>query len=369
MTREDTKLIHSFATAPGGGKLSYYTVGSGPHLLVTHGAVTYALLYEELAVSLSPYYTVHLASRRGRGLSSAYPSPVLELNPHSAPDATKAAQGDPEARETTPPPLNLSAPLQLGPTTYTRTYNPAFTFAVLATDVSDLETLVATTRAEYILAVSSGALIALQMLLQTPRSPSLSSLRKVVLMEPPIFFTDHPTPCRLADLPRFERELTAGDKAGAAVTAMQMIELGPVWIPRWVMRGLTGLMFRGQERDAARRKALPGAEDRGVCTMAGLTELLRYDFAVVEGMVGPAERYGALVGGAGEDGEGGGVEIMLLSGEKSPAWIRQGTDALAKALPGVKTVVVEGVGHELLCNAEMRGQPAKAVPALREFFQ
>jgi hypothetical protein len=60
---------------------------------------------------------------------------------------------------------------------------------------------------------------------------------------------------------------------------------------------------------------------------------------------------------------------MLLSGGKSPAWIRRGTDILAEAMPGLKSVVVEGVGHELLCNAEMRGQPAKAVPALREFFQ
>lgn len=369
MAKEDAKLIHSFATAPDGGKLSYYTVGSGPHLLVIHGAVTYALLHEELAVALSPYYSVHLVSRRGRGLSSAYPSQVLDLNPRSTPDTPNTPQGQPEATETTPPLLSPSAPLQLGPTTYSRTYNPAFTSAVLATEVSDLATLVAATHAEYILAVSSGALIALQMLLQTPRSPPLSSLRKVVLMEPPIFFTDHPTTCRLADLPRFERELTAGDKAGAAVTAMRMIELGPAWIPRWIMRGLTGLMFRGQEREVAKHKALPGAEDRGVCTMAGLTDLLRYDFAVVEGMVGPAERYGALVGGAGEDGEEGVVEIMLLSGEKSPAWIRQGTNVLAKTIAGVKTVVVEGIGHELLCNGEMRGQPAKAVPALCHFFQ
>ncbi len=363
MTEKEPKLVHSFATAPDGGKLSYYTVGSGPHLLVIHGSVTYALSHEELAVALSPYYTVHLASRRGRGLSSAYPSPLLELQPHCTPPpphTTKAALGHPEATETTPPPPNPPPPLQIGSTTHTRTYNPAFTSAVLATEVSDISTLVAATHAEYILAVSSGALVTLQTLLQTPRPPSLPSLRKAVLMEPPVFFTDQPTPCRIADLPRFEREFVAGDTAGAAVTAMRMIELGPGWIPRWMMRALTGVMFRGQERDVARRRALPGAEDRGVCTMAGLAELLRYDFAVVEGMVGASERYGGL--------GSGGVEIMLLSGGKSPAWIRQGTDTLAKAMAGVETVVVEDVGHELVCNAEMRGQPAKAVPALREFF-
>ncbi len=349
MAEKEPKFDHSFATAPDGGQLSYYTVGSGPHLLIIHGSVTYALSHDELAVALSPYYTVHLASRRGRGLSSAYPSSVLELPPHAP---------HPEATETTP---NPTPPLEIGSATYARTYNPAFTSAVLATEVSDIATLVAATHAEYILAVSSGALITLQTLLQAPRPPALSTLRKAVVLEPPVFFTDHATPCRLADLPRFERELVAGDKAGAAVTAMRMIELGPGWIPRWLMRGLTGVMFRGQERDVAKRRAMPGGEDRGVCTMAGLTDLLRYDFAVVEGMVGASERYGAL--------GSGGVEIMLLSGGKSPVWIKEGTKTLANAMPGVKSVVVEDVGHELVCNAEMRGQPSKAVPALREFFQ
>ena len=349
----EPKLVHSFATAPDGGKLSYYTVGSGPGLLVIHGSVTYALSHQELAVALSPYYTVHLASRRGRGLSSAYPSPVLDLQPHYAPHL--------EATTTTPPPL------QIGPATYTRTYNPAFTSAVLATDVSDIATLLAATRASHILGVSSGALLTLQTLLQAaarPPSSSLSGLRKAVLMEPPVLFTDRGTPCRLTELPRFERELVAGDRAGAAVTAMRLVELGPGWIPRWVMRALTGVVFRGQEREVVRRRALlPGGEDRGVCTMAGLTGLLRYDFAVVEGMVGASERYGALVG-AEED-----VEIMLLCGGKSPVWIREGMDTLGEVMEGVKTVVVEDVGHELVCNAEMRGQPSKAVPALREFLQ
>ncbi len=42
--------------------------------------------------------------------------------------------------------------------------------------------------------------------------------------------------------------------------------------------------------------------------------------------------------------------------------------ALGELIPGATTVTVEGVGHELLCGAEMRGQPSKAIPAIRNFF-
>jgi pimeloyl-ACP methyl ester carboxylesterase len=357
-------LVHNFATAPDGGKLSYYTVGSGPDLLVLHGSATFALLHEELAVALSPYYTVHLASRRGRGRSSPYPQPVLELPTHCESHSLSTNTDGPPAQPASPP--NPNAILQIGSTSFTRTYNPAFAAAVIATEVSDIETLVAATQAEYILGVSSGGLITLQTLLKTPRSPSLSSLRKVAIMEPPAFFADRATTCRIGDLPRFERELVSGDMAGAAVTAMRVVELGPTWIPRWMMKALAKMMFRGQEGDVAKRKAL-GEEDRGVCTMAGLTPLLRYEFALVEGMVGEAERFSALRSIEAEGGSG--VDIMFLSGGKSPAWIKEGTAVLVKAMAGVKTVVIEGVGHELTCNAEMRGQPAKAVPALREFFR
>ncbi len=213
--QKDPKLVHAFATAPDGGKLSYYVVGSGLYLLILHGSATYALLYSELAVALSLYYTVYLLLRRGRGLSSPFPLAVSELLTRCPDDS---------------PPAN--ATFQLGPKTYARTYNPEFTSAVIATEVSDVETLVEATRAEYILGVSSGGLVTLQALLQTPRSPTLSSLRKVVIMEPPAFFTDYPTSCCLDDLPCFERELGAGDTTGAAVTSMRVIELGPIWIPR-----------------------------------------------------------------------------------------------------------------------------------------
>jgi hypothetical protein len=42
---------------------------------------------------------------------------------------------------------------------------------------------------------------------------------------------------------------------------------------------------------------------------------------------------------------------------------------LGKVMPEAKSVVLEGVGRELLYNVEMRGRPAKAVATIREFFR
>ena len=339
MAQDEAKLAHHFATAPDGGQLSYYSVGSGPGVLVLHGAVSFALLHEELAVALSPFYTVHVASRRGRGLSGPYPPAVTDLPP------------------TAPKPEPVEAG---GQTPRPRTYAPAFASAVLAADVADLETLLAATGAEFLVSVSSGALVAVETLLQA--APKLAKLRKVVIFEPPALFADRPSSMDLSKLSRFERELAAGDTAGASVTAMHLVELGPTWIPRFIMSALSGLIFRSQDRAVAKRRAR-GEPDRGVSTMEGLVPLLRYDFAVVEAMAGPSSRLGPLTG------EGSGVEILLLSGTNTPSFLKQGMAVLAEVLPGAKNVILAGVGHELLCNAEMRGQPAKAVPTFRDFFQ
>jgi pimeloyl-ACP methyl ester carboxylesterase len=339
------KLTHNFVSTPDGAQLSYYTIGTGPGLLVLHGAVNYALLFEELALALSPYFTVHLASRRGRGLSGGYPTSVTSL------EALSQTSGD--EKDATD-----NDKLTIGNTSYQRTYNPSFTSAVLATEVSDLETLLAATGAPYLFAISSGALITLQLLLSPARK--LSALKKVIIFEPPILFADRPTSMRIADLPRFERDMAQPDNVPAAgVTAMRLVELGPTWIPRRLMAWLSGMMFRAQDKAEAQR-AQRGDDSRGNCTMAGLIGLLRYDFAVAEGTVAPAARYAAL--------DGGPVGIMLLSGAKSPLFLKEGMAVLGSVLPSAAGVVIDGVGHELPCNAEMRGRPALAVESVRKFF-
>ena len=340
-------LTHSFATAPDGAKLSYYTIGTGPPLLILHGAVTHALTHKELAVALSPYFTVHTASRRGRGLSDPYPTSLPEAlvpNPGSGSDSL--------------------------------TYNPDFTAAVLAVETSDLQALLHATQARYLIAVSSGALITLQHLLTktTTSSSQATQLEKVILFEPPLFAKeDYPTS---PSITQYEAERAAGDDVSAMVTAMQIVQLGPGWVPRWLMRWVVGIMFRTERGRGAGAAAGDGkagddgaVQEEGNVGMKGLGALLRFDFAVAEGMAGCEDRFVQQEAGTGAVGEWGlSQRVMLLGGDTSPAYLKKGLDLLVKLL-GARKTVIGGVGHEVLCGPEMRGRPEKAVPAICKFLR
>jgi pimeloyl-ACP methyl ester carboxylesterase len=326
---------HNFITTPDGGKLSCYTLGSGPSLLVLHGTVCFALTHRELAEALSEHFTVHLASRRGRGHSTDYPPSVNEV-------VIEPADDEP--------------PLAVGSKSYPRAYGRLFSHRVLAAEVEDLKALVQATAAEAILAVSSGALIAMHALLSAPTA-ALATVRRVILFEPPLLCQDVDTPCNVDGIKRFEQELAGGDLPNAMVTSMRVAQLGPGWIPRGVMRWLSSMMMAAQEREAEKKKA--AGEDAGVCTMKGLAPLTRCDFAIVEAMVGDSKRLEAL---------GRRAELLLLSGSRTPAYLAEAMRLLGERNPGATQVVIEGSGHELLCNKEMRGNPAKAVPAIKSFL-
>lgn len=347
MANAEPTLVANLVTTQHGQSLSYYTVGSGPNLLILHGAMAFALTHHELARALSPFYTVHLASRRGRGLSGPYPSTLTAMSA-LVKSGGKLSEG-------------LDAEVQVGGNVHPRTYNPAFTSALLDVEASDLNALISATNAEFLICVSSGALIALHTLLASTSSESpILRLKRIVIFEPPIVFHDRPCAIDIAGVRRFEEESTVGDQLSAMVTAMRIVQLGPGWIPRPVMRILSGILFRFQDKDVEKRKA-QGEEDHGVTTMRGLGTMLRYDFAVVEGMVADASRCEAL-------GDLGG-RILLLSGSTSPPYLGQGISVLGEVIPGAKTVIIDGVGHEVLCGREMRGRPELAVSAIREFLQ
>lgn len=336
-------LIHSYAIAPDGGKLSYYSVGSGPSVLVLHGAMTFALSHKELALALSPYYTVHIASRRGRGLSDPYPQNVTMINP-------LLLSGDVQQ-----PPSEL----HLGHKSSKETYNPEFRAAVLATEISDLNTLIKDTGAIYLIACSSGAIISLQALLSASLASPITSLQKAIIFEPPVIFTGDDTQLLdMSQLQQFESDMARGDTTGALVTAMNIVQLGPAWVPRWLMKILTDMVSHSQEK-AVRKQSEKGGEDHGNCTMKGLGSMLRSDFAVVEASMHSSESYESAAAN---------VDILLLSGSRSPLYLRKAIATLDQVIKSATTITIDGVGHEVLCGPEMRGQPHKALEAIRNFL-
>ena len=49
-----------------GAKISYFTMGSGPSVLVIPGALSMAADYAAFASALAEHFTVHIIERRGR---------------------------------------------------------------------------------------------------------------------------------------------------------------------------------------------------------------------------------------------------------------------------------------------------------------
>ena len=199
------ELKHHTVNTKDGSTLSYYSIGHGPGLLILHGAMNYALGSLELAELLADSYTVYMLSRRGRGLSGAYPRPVTDLKAVLPVTGSKDEERKGHCQ---------------------RTYSPDFTSAVLATELTDLDLVVEATGVEYILGISSGAILSMEACLSGPGSlPKFTStVKKVVIFEPPLQFSDLDTGVDLSGVRRYENAMAKEDVSGALVEAMKMVQ-------------------------------------------------------------------------------------------------------------------------------------------------
>jgi pimeloyl-ACP methyl ester carboxylesterase len=144
-----------------GASIGYRQMGTGPGVILLHGAMQTSQSFAKLAAALSDSFTVHVPDRRGRGLSGPF--------------------GDAYGIER---------------------------------EVEDLDALMKGTGARNVFGLSSGALIALQAALLLP------SLHKIALYEPPLAIEDAPS-SPMAWTLRYERELARGDLAAAMVAAIK----------------------------------------------------------------------------------------------------------------------------------------------------
>jgi pimeloyl-ACP methyl ester carboxylesterase len=142
-----------------GTVIGYRQLGSGPGVILLHGAVSSSQLFMKLGTALSDAFTVYMPDRRGRGLSGPF--------------------GD--------------------------------NYGILK-EVEDLDALLNKTDAHNVFGLSAGALIALQAALRLP------AIRKAALYEPPLDI-DNSTVAPVASfMPRFDREIAEGKVAEAMVT-------------------------------------------------------------------------------------------------------------------------------------------------------
>ncbi|CAH0058356.1 unnamed protein product [Clonostachys solani] len=339
-------LSSHYIVTKDGARLSYYSIGNGPGLIILHGSAGYALSHQELALQLSPFYTVYLPSRRCRGLSDPYPESLDKDGPlvqHKDSD-------DPDQN---------SHMIRVGERSYRETYQPIFKSSLLEVEISDLESLVASTGASYLIGVSTGALIILHSLLSAESLPWINQIQRIILFEPPLICSDVNPSLDVNGIGQYERDLAAKGEVSALVTAMYTVQLGPTWIPRRIMDVLAWIGFTLGGRSGKSPKG-PNGEDLGKCTLKDMAHIIRYDFAVVEGMIQDSKNFQAL--------NSRGQNLMLLQGENTIKYMKDAMSILRKSAPNTTHLDIPGVGHELLVNSDMRGQPVKSVPFIKEFF-
>lgn len=189
MFDQETTVIVNTAISTDGAKIVYHTIGTGPGLLIIHGASSHGLSHLDLARLLADSFTVHLVSRRHRGLSDNYPSSILELE----------ALASHSVLDTENPSGNSASPKR-------RTYNEDFSNAVLKTDLDDIALVLEATGSEFVLGVSVGAILALEISLSSKSVPSFYRVRKLVIFEPPLQFLDLDTGLEIQGTKKYEEE-------------------------------------------------------------------------------------------------------------------------------------------------------------------
>jgi pimeloyl-ACP methyl ester carboxylesterase len=212
----------------------------------------------------------------------------------------------------------------------------------LAKEVEDLDALMVETGARQVFGLSSGAVIALH------AAQTLGSIQRLAIFEPALF-VEGAMPTAL--LTRFARELAEDRIPAALVTSMQATRMGPPifnLIPRPILEMLTGMML-GKEDRAGSGEYLP---------MRTLAPTLEQDMKIVVEGSGELQNYAAVR-----------IDVLLLGGSKSPAYLRAALDVLVKLLPHATRTEFAGLGHGAPWNADRGGRPEPVADALRRFFR
>ena len=205
----------------------------------------------------------------------------------------------------------------------------------MARECEDVDALLTKTGAHFVWGHSSGALIALQAAITLP------SIRKVAVYEPPL--SRHGS-ISTSWIPRFDREVAQGKLASALVTFAKEDNLVPAFVPRWLLVPLVALYLR-RERRRVKPPDVP---------MEALIPLQRFDGQLVKEMDSSLESFAGMR-----------ADVLLMGGQKSPAFLREILDALQQTLPHAQRIEFRGVGHGAPAD---RAAPERVGEELRAFF-
>ena len=204
-------------------------------------------------------------------------------------------------------------------------------------ECEDVEALLAQTGAHFVFGHSSSGLIALQAALTLP------SIRKVAIYEPPLSLHGS---ISTSWIPRFDREIAEGKLASALITFIKADHLSR--LPRWVL-----LLLMKWYLARGKKTLLPND-----IPMEALIPTQRFDGLLVKEMDSSLESFALLH-----------ADVLLLGGAKSPAFLREILDALARTLPQVKRIEYPDFDHSAPNQSRPnRKDPERIAEDLRAFF-
>ncbi len=153
-----------------------------------------------------------------------YPAPMIDLKAKYEPKANDPGNSASNSSDN-------DESIRLGDHTDPCTYNPYFTAAVLDCEMRDLDVLLVATEAEYVLGVSSAALILLLSLLTAESQAAylsftdLKGITKAIIVEPP----PHHNPSDNLQLGHLNpiRGTVSGNTIAAIATATLFTQTGP----------------------------------------------------------------------------------------------------------------------------------------------
>jgi pimeloyl-ACP methyl ester carboxylesterase len=187
----------------------------------------------------------------------------------------------------------------------------------MAEACEDVDALLARTDTHFVFGHSAGGLIALQAALTLP------SLHKVAVYEPPLSVHGSvPT----SWLKRYEREVEKGKYASAMITALKGLQINQLFtiLPRPFLLLLI-MVLRRQEKQALQPNDV---------SMESLVPTGRLDMQLFHEMENTLKRFGEMR-----------AEVLLLGGEKSPAYLLDTLAALNQTLPHVRRIQYPGLDH------------------------
>jgi pimeloyl-ACP methyl ester carboxylesterase len=268
-----------------GTTIGYRWVGDGPGVVLLHGGGLASQNLMTLASALSDRFTVYVPDRRGRGMSGPY------SEDHG-----------------------------------------------VRMEVEDLHALLDQTHAHNVFGQSVGAVIAIE------AARTLPAITRLALYEPPLEF-DGIT--HTSWLPRYEREMAAGQLAAALVTIMKGTADRTAFrfVPRFLLTSALGLAIR-----MTKGKPVPA----GVVSPRDLIPTIHYDARTVLDAAGPLDRFAGLS-----------CEVLLLGGSKSARNLTATLDGLSAVLPRARRVTLPRTGHTAADNS---GKPELVAAQLRAFF-